>query len=58
MSQLKRVYADLEMAFDAKILHYGEDLTISKVEEYKQLIFKAEEERVSQIFSLEVSCKF
>jgi protein regulator of cytokinesis 1 len=45
LNQLKRIYADLEMAFDAKVLHYGEDLSTSKVEEYKQLIFKAEEER-------------
>ena len=50
LSQLKRIYADLEMSFETKVLHYGEDLSVSKVEEYKQLIFKAEEERVSQIF--------
>jgi hypothetical protein len=50
LNQLKRIYADLEMAFDAKVLHYGEDLSTSKVEEYKQLIFKAEEERVSHHF--------
>ncbi len=50
LSQLNRVYADLEMPFDAKVLHYGEDLSTGKVEEYKQLIFKAEEERVSRTF--------